>query len=333
MNGKTNTDLMEVVNSLGEAWTFSLITAGLNSGIFSALNDSRPVSVESLALKLKYDPEKLDKWFYFCENAGYVARKDGGYVITPKTAVFMPDSPYKDIIGFARLNDFFMRAAVNSSECFRKNNSLDKLTEGKITRDYQPNVSDNLSAELIKFFHQYNMGENDSLIDIGCGIGAFARSVAKQLPGLKITGFDSNLFAIEWAKKENKQLGLSDRIKMVVGNALEDLGDFADKSFDWVMAINVFHFYPVEHREALIDQMIRISKRGTFFTEIIAEKTRISFAADPLMSLLWNDFTGFFREADAEKLNASVQKKHPEAVFEKHSILQGSSYLMAVIKK
>ena len=325
-------NVLSVVNMLAENWTLSLITAGLNAGIFNELNAAKPVSIAELAEKLKYDPDKLEKWFYYVEKSGYVGKSNGGYVLTPKSRVFMPDSPYKDIVGFVRITDFFMRAAINSSDCFKCGKSLDKLTEGKITRDYQPSVSDNLSAELIRFFHKYEMKEGDTLIDVGCGIGAFSRSVLKQLPGLRITGFDSNLFAIEWAKKENKQLGISDRIKMVVGNAVEDMKEFADGAFDWAMAINVFHFYPPDKREKLIDDMVRISKKGVFFTEVIAEKTRISMAADPLMSLLWNDFTGFFREADAEKLNSSVAGRYRGMKVEKHPILQGSSYLVAVIK-
>jgi ubiquinone/menaquinone biosynthesis C-methylase UbiE len=176
------------------------------------------------------------------------------------------------------------------------------------------------------------MEPGDTLLDIGCGIGAFNRTLAVSMPGLKITGFDSNLFAIETAKKENKQQGLSDRIKMVVGDAREDLEGYADRSFDWVTAINIFHFFPVDRREELISKMIRLARKGVFFTEIIVEKTKISFAADPLMSLLWNDFTGFFREADAERINSGLKSSFPKYRIERHPILQNSSWLVSIIK-
>lgn len=333
MENRSKGVVADIVNMLSESWKGSLITAGLNAGIFSVLNDTTPVSLAQVAAKLNYDEDKLDKWFYYCENFGIVGRMDGGFTLTPFAKTFMPDSPYKDLLGFMRINDFFMRSAVDAGEFFRKNSSLDKLKDGKITRDYQPKVSDNLSGALIEFFKKYNMAGNDTLLDIGCGIGEFARMIIKEIPELLITGFDSNLFAIEWGKKENRQKGLSEKIKMVVGDAVEDIGEFKDGSFDWVMAINVFHFYPAKHRMDLIENMIRMCKKGVFFTEIIVEKSPLSFAADPLMSLLWGDYTGFFREKDAENINSMIEKKYPGCKVEKHLILQNSSYLIVLTKK
>jgi ubiquinone/menaquinone biosynthesis C-methylase UbiE len=324
--------LNEVVNTLYETWKGSLITAGINSGIFASLNYNNPVTIDFLAEKMNYDRDKLDKWFYFCASAGLVNRMDGGYILSPKCHTFMPDSPFKDIVGFMRLNDFFMRSVVEAQHSFKKGSSLDKLTEGKITRNYQPSVSDNLSMELIEYFKQYNMGGEDTVLDVGCGIGAFARTVLKNIPTLKITGLDPNLFAIEWGRKENREKGLGDRLKMVVGDAVEDMGEFADKSFDWVIAVNLFHFFPVQHRLKLMENMIRIAKKGVFFTETVIEKSKLATAADPLMALLWNDFTGFFREEDADKINNKLIEGHPDMKIEKHLILQNSTYLMTFIK-
>ncbi|HPI03881.1 MAG TPA: class I SAM-dependent methyltransferase [Candidatus Goldiibacteriota bacterium] len=324
--------LDEMVTTLSESWKGSLITAGLNAGIFSSMNYNTPVSIDFLAEKLNYDRNKLDKWFYYCAGVGLVNQIDGGYILSPKCHVFMPDSPYKDIVGFTRLNDYFMRSAVEAQHNFKKGSSLDKLTEGKITRNYQPSVSDNLSAELMEYFKQYNMGGDDTLLDVGCGIGAFARTILKNMPGLKITGLDPNLFAIEWGRKENREKGLGERLKMVVGDAVDDIGEFADKSFDWVIAVNLFHFFPVEHRLKLMKNMVRIASKGVFFTETILEKSKLALSADPLMSLLWNDYTGFFREHDAENLNNQLAQAYPDAKIVKHLILQNSTYLMAITK-
>lgn len=325
-------NLDEIVTTLSEAWKGSIITAGLNSGIFAALSTTTPTTVAQLAEKLNYDPDKVEKWAYYCSSMGLLNKSDGGYIISPKCSLFLPDSPYKDIVGFMRLNDFFMRAAIEAPNSFKKNSSLDKLTEGKITRDYQPKVSDNLSAEVINYFKQYSMASGDTLLDVGCGIGAFSRTVLRNIPGLKITGLDPNLFAIEWGRKENRQLGLTERIKLVVGDAVEDIKEFDDESQDWVMAINLFHFFPVQHRFRLVQNMIRIAKKGVFFTEVLAEKTKISFAADALMSLLWNDFTGFFREKEAEEMNKTIARMYPSMKINNHPILQNSSYFVAIIK-
>ncbi len=333
MTDETMKMLASNLNALSEAWKCSLVTAGLNAGLFDDLNINTPVTIERIAEKYHYDPAKLEKWMYYCLNAGLLQRADGGYIITEKCSQFMADSPFKDLVGFMRINDYFMRAALESQQLFKPNNSLDKLTEGRISRDYQPKVSDNLSASLIEIFKRYNMGDDQTLLDIGCGNGAFLRTLAGIFPGMKISGLDSNLFAIEWGKKKNQEAGFGDRIKMLVGDARHDMGDFEDNSVDWVMAINLFHFFPVEGRLPLIEQMIRVAKKGVFFTEVMVERSMLSAAADPLMALLWNDFTGFFREADAEEINRKIERKYAECVMEKNMILQGSSYLIAVAKK
>lgn len=291
------------------------------------------MSVEDLAQKTGFDPDKLDKWLYFIKNAGFILETDKGYLLSPKCMTFLDQSPLKDIVGFVRIHDFFMEAAVDCQETFRRGRSLDKLTEGKITRQYQPTVSDNLSSVLFKIFHQYDLKAGESLLDVGSGAGAFLRGLNANIPGLAITGFDSNIFAIETAKKENKRLGLSDQIRMLVGDATTDMTDFEDRSFDWVTAINVFHFFPAGQRSNLVDNMLRIARKGIFMTEILADTSPLSAGANPLMALLWNDFTGFFRQTEADELNSHIIRTHHDHKLIKYPILQDTSYLVAVSRK
>jgi ubiquinone/menaquinone biosynthesis C-methylase UbiE len=107
---------------------------------------------------------------------------------------------------------------------------------------------------------------------------------------------------------------------------------FPDKSYDWVTGINVMHFIPAANRQLVVEHMLRVAKKGVFMNEAIIEMSPLTAVADPLMSLLWNDFTGFFKLEDAELLNLSLEKKFPECRFVKLPILQNMSNLIVIQK-
>jgi ubiquinone/menaquinone biosynthesis C-methylase UbiE len=224
-----------------------------------------------------------------------------------------------------------MEAALNARETFKKGNSIDMLSEGKISRNYQPKVSDNFSLMLVNYLKDFNVRPGDSLLDIGCGNGSFLRILAQAVPDIQLTGLDSNLFAIEKGKKEDKQLELSDRIKLLVGNA-EELEDFTDNSFDWVTSINVLHFYKIDKRPYLVENMVRIARKGIFINEGILENTPLTAWANVLMSLLWNDYTGFFRPDQLKEFNDFIQRKFSKYDIHFVPVLQGTSNLIVILK-
>jgi len=324
--------IKEIMDLLSITWEGVAITAGINAGIYDELSIEKPKSISEIASAKHYDEIKLDKWFYFMENAGIVRKKDDKYTLTQKGYFFSKNSPFKDIIGMFHLNQFYMQASVDSVETFKKGFSLDKLSEGKISRDYQPRVSDNFSDAIIEYIKQYDLQNTDTLLDIGCGRGNFLRNISASIPDIKLTGLDSNLFAIENGKKEINALKLSDRIKLLVGDITEDLGEFEDNSYDWCTAINVFHFIHPEKRMDMIENMLRIARKGVLMSQVVVEKTAASRSADTLMTLLWNDYTGFFRQSELDELNMNLKKKYKNCTFKMEPVMIGNSNLLVVLK-
>jgi hypothetical protein len=104
-----------------------------------------------------------------------------------------------------------------------------------------------------------------------------------------------------------------------------DLARFKDGAFDWVYAINVFHFLPVNKRENFLRDMIRISRYGIFFNQLIVN-TLQTIAVDVLLSTLFTDYTGFFTEAEADELIRKTDIKHHFFL----PIIQGESRLIAM---
>jgi len=91
---------------------------------------------------------------------------------------------------------------------------------------------------LVEFvMHQHPVERAVSLIDVGTGSGAIALSLAHYLPQASVTALDISQHALETAKQNAEQLGLSDRLHWQRGDLYSD--DFVrsiGKTFDAVVS-------------------------------------------------------------------------------------------------
>jgi len=320
--------------NLLETWKGLLISAGFTAGIFELLNSEKPTSIDEITVKKNYDPLKLEKWLYFMESADIVKKINDGYILTSIGFLCTKENPVKELLGMLHLTEYFMNATLNAASTFKHDQSLDKLTEGKISKNYQPKVSDNFSGLIYDYLKQYNIVANDSILDVGCGNGSFLRVLLKKLPDIIYTGVDINLFSIELGKQENKSLGVSDKIKLLVGDITEDIDDFPNNSYDWVTAINVFHFMQPEKRMQIIENMVRIARKGIFITPSAIDDTAILRQGNALMTLLFNDFTGWYKKPEFEALLKELDKKYSgNYTINRIPFMMGSNNLVTLVKK
>lgn len=98
------------------------------------------------------------------------------------------------------------------------------------------------------------------VLDIGCGLGGVTRYLAKE-HGSRATGIDLTPEYIEIARELNKRTGLSDRMEMVTGSAL-DL-PFADGSFDAAVTLHVA--MNIADRARMYAEAYRVLKPGSLF--------------------------------------------------------------------
>ncbi len=114
-----------------------------------------------------------------------------------------------------------------------------------------------------KIIQQYELKDNDSILDAGCGKGFLLYELKTLLPDLQIKGFDISQYAITNAKIEIQpyieRLSLS-----------EDL-PFCNQSFDLVLSINVLHNLHIYELKQALNEIERVSKRKGY---IVVESYR-----------------------------------------------------------
>jgi len=334
MEEKSKVYAKEISTLIGESWKSMNISAGITAGLFDELSLEKPVSIEDIINKKQYSTEKLELWFNYMTKIGIVKKKDHYFYLTQKGLLFSKNSPFKDLLGLFQITDYFMQSAVNSKENFKTENSQDTLTKGKLSNDYQSKVTDNLSMALVEIFKSNHIGGIDSLLDLGCGNGNLLREIHRSFPFMKLTGVDQNVHAIERGNETNvNQTNKENEIKFINGNVLNDMKLFPDKSQDWVTGINLFHFIKSNTRMEVINNMMRICRKGIFFTETVLEASTMSSSSNPLLTLLWNDFTGFFSKNDSDKINNNLVTNYKDFELETLPIIQGTSNIIILKNK
>ena len=112
----------------------------------------------------------------------------------------------------------------------------------------------------VEFHDQLGWQEGDALLDVGCGLGGTARYVASR-HGARVTGIDLTPEYVSTGQAVNEWVGLSDRIGLRVGSAL-DL-PFADASFDGAYMMHVGMNIP--DKPALFRGVARVLRPGAVF--------------------------------------------------------------------
>ena len=108
-----------------------------------------------------------------------------------------------------------------------------------------------------------NLDGVKTVFDGGAGCGRFSILLAKQ--GCNVTHFDISQPMIDKAKELAAQQGVLDRINFVKG-ALEDIGDYADDSFDMVISFDSPISYTYPNQERVIAELVRIARKRVMFS-------------------------------------------------------------------
>ena len=168
--------------------------------------------------------------------------------------VLILSKPFRIIPAFIRRNILFslllIESRILSPKETLKNLFLlkDKLEMLINERALTYGEGEHPKHRLMKY-HDYfisNISENSSVLDIGCGYGAVARSIAKKVKGVVVTGIDNDKNRLDQAILNNRLKNLN----FIYGDVLKISGD---KKYDVVLMSNV-----LEHVEKRVDFLKKI---------------------------------------------------------------------------
>ena len=118
--------------------------------------------------------------------------------------------------------------------------------------NYNIKYWDLVVKDFIKF---YNLNNNSSILDVGCGKGFMLYDFKRYLPNAMLKGVDISSYAIENSLEDIKK-------DLVVGDC-KNL-PFEDNSFDLVISINTIHNHEISDCQASIREINRVSKNNCF---------------------------------------------------------------------
>ncbi len=117
-----------------------------------------------------------------------------------------------------------------------------------------------------------------TVFDGGAGCGRFSILLAKH--GCEVTHFDISQPMIDKAKERAEKEGVLDKITFVRG-ALEDLSDYADRSFDMVISFDAPISYTHPNQEKVIGELTRIC-RNRIIISVSSRLGYLPYLANPI---------------------------------------------------
>ncbi|MDC3130690.1 class I SAM-dependent methyltransferase [bacterium] len=121
---------------------------------------------------------------------------------------------------------------------------------------YIPGWWANVAKSLIE---NYNLNNNSSLLDIGCGKGFLLLEIIKLLPNIKVWGLDISDHALNSAHQEIKPfLSKFDCRKYL---------NFQDNEFDLAISLGTLHNFKINELQIGLSEIERVSKKSYLMVE------------------------------------------------------------------
>lgn len=166
-----------------------------------------------------------------------------------------------------------------------------------LTRFYDPLIRWGLREARVKndLLGQAELQPGQSVLDVGCGTGTLALSVAAACPGVNTVGLDADPDILRIAAEKATRAGSAVRFDQGLATALP----YADGSFDHVFSSLMLHHLTAEERRGTLAEVVRVLKASGQFHLVDWCKPHTSFMR--LAFLAVRALDGFGRTADSAR--------------------------------
>ena len=110
-----------------------------------------------------------------------------------------------------------------------------------------------------KLIENYNLTNNSSVLDVGCGKAYLLYEIKLLLPRLKVIGFDISKHGLADAKE-----GIRDSLFI---HRAQDPYPFEDNEFDLVISLGCFHNLRIFELQTALSETERVGKQGYVMLE------------------------------------------------------------------
>ncbi|AHF87905.1 SAM-dependent methyltransferase PhcB (plasmid) [Rhizobium leguminosarum bv. trifolii WSM1689] len=236
-----------LVGDVGAAMSGALVVLGDKVGLFKAMADGTPMSVQDLAAKTGVKERYVREWLSAQAAADYVAydEKTDRFSLTPEQAmVFAEENSPAFFVGAFEVVQSMWMDEPKVADAFRTGKGLGWHEHSTCLfrgteRFFRPGYNSHLVNEWIPALAgvEEKLKAGASVADVGCGHGASTILMAQAYPASRFTGFDYHGPSIERAKAAAKDAGVSDRVTFEQGSAVE----FPGRGYDMIAMFDCLH--------------------------------------------------------------------------------------------
>lgn len=239
--------LFQVSGDIGAAMFGALNYIGDRLGIFKALADSGPVTCAELAAKTGLNERYLREWLSAMTAATYINydAATAKYSMTAEHALVLAreESPFF-LGGFLEMILPNVSVTPKVMEAFKKGGGVTQSEYSPETWEAMERSSANIYRH--SFVRKWlptlpdvvaRLNAGGSYLDVGCGSGRAAISVAKGFPNAKVFGFDAFKGSVDRAVANARSENVAERVKFQV----VDCTRLPKSEFDFVTTFDVVH--------------------------------------------------------------------------------------------
>ena len=118
-----------------------------------------------------------------------------------------------------------------------------------------------------KLIDKYNLNDNSSILDVGCGKGFLLYELKLLLPNLKVSGFDISHHGINSSKELIKK-------NLFIHKAQENF-PFSDNEFDLVISLGCLHNLKIFELKQSLSEIERVGKSGYVMLESFRNESEL----------------------------------------------------------